>query len=96
MAEVPVDVTTARTPEARCPYCDHLVDAASSLDKDFTPPKPGDLTVCFYCAQELVFDAMLIPRKPAAGELILAYAQQPGLIDEITAIKRMIRSADRR
>jgi len=86
----------ARMPDARCPYCEHTVDAASSIeDGQFVPPKPGDITVCFYCAQELVFDAGLIPRKPAAGELIPAYAQQPGLSDEVTAIKRMIRQADR-
>lgn len=44
--------------EDACPICFHELDSATDIvgnDK----PKPGDLSVCLYCAELLVFDDAL-------------------------------------
>lgn len=38
-----------------CISCGKTLDAASCLE-DGSRPKPGDITVCFYCGQVMAFD----------------------------------------
>lgn len=49
---------TTRTPESRCPHCNHSVDAATSVE-EARKPKPGDITVCAYCGWICVFDSQI-------------------------------------
>ena len=44
--------------EDGCPICFHKLDAATCVSGT-APPKPGDLTVCVYCAEPLMFDESL-------------------------------------
>ena len=47
---------TTRTDEQFCPYCGHLIDAHST--KDGTP-SPGDISICFYCGEVMIFSKYL-------------------------------------
>ena len=89
------DPFTTKLTEVRCPYCDGALDAASHMS-EAVRPKPGDLSVCLYCAQPLVFDAFLIPGKPAPGEVEAIFVADPAFADEVRQIQRAIRSVDRR
>lgn len=44
--------------EDACPICFNELDSATCVDSD-AKPMPGDLTVCLYCAELLVFDELL-------------------------------------
>jgi hypothetical protein len=39
-----------------CPNCGKLVDGATGIDTEYLP-KPGDISVCLYCATVLHFTA---------------------------------------
>jgi hypothetical protein len=43
--------------EVPCPVCRHPLDRAGSTDSDEARPKPGDYSVCVYCATALVVNA---------------------------------------
>lgn len=78
------------TPECRCPWCGHQLDAAMAADpaKPDAAPKPGDASVCISCAQVLVF----------TDELTLR-ASMPGEIEPTPALRRAqeaVRALDRR
>jgi len=39
-----------------CPSCSRVIDATSCVtDEEETPPQEGDLSICGYCAEVLVF-----------------------------------------
>lgn len=43
--------------EDRCPYCGGLLDAATDpRPGSKRHPKPGDVSICFYCAKWVQFD----------------------------------------
>lgn len=42
--------------EAKCPCCDHKLDAVSGVNTD-KQPEAGDISVCFYCGSINQFDA---------------------------------------
>lgn len=42
---------------ATCPVCLATLDAAAPMDRDPTPPRPGDLTMCLYCGSILAYSA---------------------------------------
>ena len=57
-----LDASGKALPDLRCPSCNGKLDAATAaVDSkgeripDSARPKPGDLTVCFYCAALLQF-----------------------------------------
>lgn len=83
--------TETQVPETRCPYCDGVLDAASSANG--ATPSPGDLSVCIHCASALTFDAELRLR-------VLTQAEMRELDPEIAKVlrryMRAVRSADRR
>lgn len=51
-----------------CPVCFNRLDAATCATEEDARPKPGDLTVCFYCTTFLKFDAELRHVALAPGE----------------------------
>ena len=60
---------SASTPECVCPYCAHKIDAASCLFDEPAVPKPGGISVCFYCGAAVVFTDGLMLRKPVLKDL---------------------------
>jgi len=50
-----------------CPYCGRDFNSAISIEGH--SPKPGDISVCLYCAGILVFTETLGYRKMEDGEL---------------------------
>lgn len=45
-----------------CPICGKLLDAATSLDGDYTPSE-GDLVICISCAGILIYEKDMTPVK---------------------------------
>lgn len=82
-------------PASVCPYCEKLLDAAGALDKD-TTPKPGDASICVYCAQMLIFNHKLVLRKPHADEIAMIRKVDPEAMAEIELLQHVVRSMDRR
>lgn len=82
-------------PETFCPFCDAYLDSATELGSK-RRPSPGDLSVCLYCAEVLIFGATKNLRKPHVFELEAAYTQQRGLREQIAlsqaAARKMIRT----
>ncbi len=61
---------TTRFPKGNpCPTCGKLLDACTSAEGD-SSPSPGDLSVCWYCGEILVFGKGMKQRKPTTAELI--------------------------
>src|SRR5580765_7960368 len=50
--------------------CGHPLDCATSLDDSAAVPKPGDLTLCLYCAELYVLDPNRLWRPITDDELI--------------------------
>ena|SRR5271167_3522625 len=62
-------------PAPRCPECGKLMDAATSWEFDGAWPRPGDVSICIYCAAPLQYHgAPLALRRLEGEELILARA----------------------
>jgi hypothetical protein len=58
-------MTAHVTPKDQCPYCGAQMDRASGIIQHEThQPRPGDVTLCFYCAELNIFDKGLKMRKP--------------------------------
>lgn len=53
-----------------CLHCGKILDAASGVDDDDMPPKPGDVSICFYCGNIAVFGDNLLLRQPTDKEII--------------------------
>lgn len=51
---------THHTPESKCPYCGHKLDAVSNMSGD-TGPSPGDASMCIACGEFLEFDQDMLP-----------------------------------
>lgn len=75
----------------KCPYCGHSLDAASTLQADGRVPQADDCAVCLSCAQILVFDGFLVPRKARPGELVAFYQSQRGLEAAHQKVQRLVR-----
>ena len=58
---------TIKTRGQVCPVCGSLLDAASSIDHD-KKPKPGDVSICIYCAYPLIFEENYRIREPTDEE----------------------------
>jgi hypothetical protein len=71
MPELGLGKTTRLEGAPVCPYCGAKCDAATitDADKPYGGPRPGDVSVCGYCAELLIFDgAPLALRKPTPEE----------------------------
>jgi hypothetical protein len=61
---------------ARCPACLKRLDAAFNPWRDIAP-RPGDISVCAYCAAPMVFnDDLTLCALPAEGYALLPPALQ--------------------
>lgn len=81
------------TPKSVCPYCDHVLDTAGGGER---APEAGDLTICVYCTQPLVFDEHVRARKPNDGEIEATLAQDLGFEREFRQALRALKATDRR
>lgn len=52
----------------RCTGCDKVLDGATNTGQAAAPPKPGDFSVCAYCAAILRFEAGAL-REATASDL---------------------------
>jgi hypothetical protein len=47
-----------------CPCCGHIIEAATNVDSELAPD-PGDVTICLYCCNLLMFsDDMQLIKFP--------------------------------
>jgi hypothetical protein len=79
-----------------CPYCEEILDGATRVGGSAAVPEPGDVSVCLYCAQIIIFGADLLVRRPLPGELEAIEAQHPeaGLL--LRRAQEQIKALDRR
>lgn len=59
---------STRVPGTDCPSCQQRLDAATGIGGR-RRPKPGNVTLCFYCGHILVFDEGLLLREPTGEEM---------------------------
>jgi hypothetical protein len=89
----------ARTPPSACPYCDHVLNAVTTVKLGdigrVAIPKPGDFTVCLHCAQLLAFDDRLNVRKPTDDDMARLRADE-ALFLKMEFMAFVARSMDRR
>lgn len=53
-----------------CPACGELVDGVQAINDEENPlPKPGDVTICIYCGELLIFDEDGKERVPTEEEI---------------------------
>jgi len=70
------DVPHIRLREDRCPYCGEVVDSASTLKDDVPLATPGDMSVCFYCAEVMQFGADFKLKKMSTREIAALSAEE--------------------
>lgn len=73
-------------PEAKCPYCDHALACTQDMVLNLRP-RPGDISLCVYCAQVLIVGEDMRPRKPTDDEQAIA-----NNLPAVHKIKKMIRN----
>jgi len=56
------------TPLTPCPWCGYPLDRATPLEEGGNAPEPGDLSLCFNCAQVLVVTEALGMRQATVEE----------------------------
>ena len=56
-------------PKSQCPFCGYQFDLSSGISTT-RRPNTGDPTICIKCAEVLIFDEQLHPRKPTPAELL--------------------------
>lgn len=65
--------------EDACPVCTERVDAVTGIDNPDVQPRPGDVSICFYCATVLRFDTELLLYAPDADEVAELKRRDPYL-----------------
>ena len=81
-----------------CPFCGKPCDAAGATSRLSPPPKPGDYSICLYCAAVAVFaDERGTTRKPTQEETA-ALKNDPEASAHVARVRSAIRQvmADRR
>lgn len=61
-------VTTVGLSTCLCPHCGVELNATTNIN-DEAPPRPGDLSICFYCAGFLIFSDKLALEKLSHEQL---------------------------
>ena len=56
------------TPPDCCPACGYVFELASTVSGEEVKPQPGDVTICFGCADVLVFGPDMLTRAITADE----------------------------
>jgi hypothetical protein len=74
-------------PGLKCIYCNSLLNL-NEIDNDVDPIEPDTICVCNCCGEIMLFDDMLIIRKPSPEELVYILKEQP----ELDRVQRMILS----
>lgn len=83
---------SAEIGEQRCPACGHAVNAAADVGGEQHAPKPGDVSVCIYCAELLVFTEDSL-RLPTQGEMA-DFRRTPRIMRAKAAVISMLREMD--
>jgi hypothetical protein len=65
------DVPHIRLREDRCPYCGEVIDSASTLEGEPPLATPGDMSLCFYCAEVAQFGADFKLKKMSTREIAM-------------------------
>lgn len=67
---------TTRHATSNCPNCGAGFDSASPIGDDTTlEPSPGDISICLYCGEWLMFDDSTLPTlKPSEDDMKQASA----------------------
>lgn len=79
---------------ANCAFCSKRLDATTGLDA--SRPKTGDLSVCFYCGQLMVFcegDALRAATSAETEDFALDRPREYALSKKLRRIYRAKRSA---
>lgn len=58
---------THRTEESVCSKCGNSLDACTGLNLE-NQPEPGDVSICGYCGQVMIFGVNLTLREPTLQE----------------------------
>jgi len=84
---------TTDTKEIKCPNCNEDLEQATCLGKDI--PKPGDISICAYCGQLLMFTENLNQRKVEDSEFRTFDEEAQQQIAHVQmGIKQMIEKKD--
>ena len=75
-----------RVKPSGCPYCGASLDSVTATEKDSTAPQNGDITICTYCVNWLVFDDEKL--RPISEEEIAALPDE--LFLTLTRSSRML------
>lgn len=59
-------------PTSRCPVCQTKLDCCSHPSDDTVLPVQGDLTICLYCGEILMFDVDMNLKSPTPEEIVEA------------------------
>jgi hypothetical protein len=78
----------APLPTSCCPSCGKTLNAATHINFTTPEPKPGDLSVCFYCGDLACYNDILV-LEPASPEMLVLVP--PELIAKITALRFLTR-----
>lgn len=57
-------------PECQCPACGENLDTSTHAGEEDFEPRPGDLSVCFYCREVSVFTDDLKLRPMTEAEFV--------------------------
>lgn len=67
---------TSETKPCSCPACGYRIDRATGIRGSFSP-KQGDFSICFKCAELLVFNQDLTIRLATEAEINDLAGKQP-------------------
>jgi hypothetical protein len=73
---------TTRTPPSRCPRCDAPLTGASDMEGS-ARPRPGDVSVCLYCAALLKYTAQRTLRALTAAEVRALAVDEPDVLAQL-------------
>jgi hypothetical protein len=76
------------TPEARCPNCGYLVDAATEWSDQSHKPEPNDISICFICGHISAFDDNMHLRELTDSEIV-AIAGDNRVVQAMTALAKI-------
>jgi hypothetical protein len=72
-------------PEARCPDCRKLMDAASGVNDGEGGPTPGSIAICFYCHHLAIYGEDMKLRNPTDEEVV-EIAGHPDVVRAMTML----------
>jgi hypothetical protein len=80
--------TTRGNPDNFCPWCGKKLDAATGAGHDESVT-PGDISICAYCGEVMLFERDLKTRRPTELELIeIQRSESWPLVERVrTAVK---------